>query len=79
MNDPLTHYFDLCEKGEAGVMPYIEGQTDIEFVWTNNKGYGRKVMIGLRAEGKVETLKRYKIIEGLNPKDANVSDGEVKP
>ncbi|KKK88044.1 hypothetical protein LCGC14_2747170 [marine sediment metagenome] len=64
----LEGYFKDCKKGKMGVMPYMEGQRTIIFVWHNNKGYGREAKLSLTKEGMEEALKLYKEIEKLNKK-----------
>ena len=64
----LEEYFEDCKKGKIGVMPYMEGQRTITFVWHNNKGYGREAKLSLTKEGMEEALKLHKEIEELNKK-----------
>ncbi len=62
---PLLHYFGLCNEGKAGVMPYMEGQKNITFVWNNKWGFGREVKLGLTKKGRDEALKKYKELDGV--------------
>ena len=64
----LEHYFGLCKKGKAGVMPYMEGQKNITFVWNNRWGFGREVKLGLTKEGRDEALKLYKKLDDTRRK-----------
>lgn len=63
---PLQDFFNECKKGEYGVMPYNEGSSVIEFVWTNKKGWGRSCKIHLTTEGREEAWGLYQEIERLN-------------
>ncbi len=64
----LEEYFKDCKEGKKGVMPYMEGQRTITFVWTNGKGYGRKAKLSLTKEGVEEAWELNKEIEKLNKK-----------
>ena len=55
----LEHYFGLCKKGKAGVIPYSKGQQMIEFVWNNEFGFGRRVELTLNEDGMEEALELY--------------------
>lgn len=62
----LEGYFEDCKKGKMGVMPYMEGQRTITFVWYNHKGFGREAKLSLTKEGMNEAIKLYKELEELN-------------
>lgn len=67
--NPLKDFFEDCKKGEKGVMPYWEGKSVIEFVWTNGKGYGRSANLSLKKEGIKEAWKLYQKIVKLNEEE----------
>ncbi len=75
MKSILVDYFKKCKKGKMGVMPYMDGQRSITFVWHNHKGFGREAKIGLTKEGMEEALKLYKEIRKLNETSDNTENG----
>ena len=74
----LEEYFDDCKKGKKGVMPYYEGCSTIEFVWTNGKGYGRICKLSLTKEGKDEAWKLYQDICKINDKGKQFNKVNLK-
>ena len=58
-NKMVEKYFDKCEKGRIGVMPYMEGGNKIKFVWNDKVGRGRIIDCTLSKEGKEYAWKRY--------------------
>lgn len=73
----LETYFAECKKGKMGVMPYMEGQSKIKFVWTNGKGWGREAVLTMNKDGKKEAWKLYQDIEKLNKDKPKKKNGKT--